>query len=80
MQFAECGNPICNRALRFYDKNFAISYREGVLADRMNLFKFYGAAGWGLIFARVLLGFLDDHIIELWATILLWRIRRMSRE
>jgi predicted amidophosphoribosyltransferase len=30
----------------------------------MNLYKFRGASGWGLIFARVLLGFLSAHIFD----------------
>jgi len=61
--FGACGNPICNRE-RWYDRNYTISYREGVLEDRMNLYKFRGASGWGLIFARVLLGFLNVHIFD----------------
>lgn len=61
--FSVCGNPICNRD-RWYDRNYTIAYREGVLELRMNAYKFGGARGWGLIFARVLLGFLSDHMSE----------------
>lgn len=51
---------MCNKK-RWYDRNFSISCREGVLENRMKAFKFDGARGWGLIFARVLLGFLSEH-------------------
>jgi len=50
---------------RYYDRNFTIAYRVGVLRDRMNAYKFCdGAAGWGLIFARVLIGYLNDNRAE----------------
>lgn len=59
----DCGNPLCNN-FRWYDTNYTISYREGVLENRMNAYKFQGSRGWGLIFARALLGFLDEHWVE----------------
>jgi predicted amidophosphoribosyltransferase len=54
---------MCNRE-RWYDRNFTIAYREGLLENRMKAFKFGGSRGWGLIFARVLLGFLNEHWFE----------------
>lgn len=58
-----CGNPICN-SFRWYDVNYTISYRKGVLEERMNAYKFRGANGYGMIFARVLLGYLSRHWVE----------------
>lgn len=54
------GNPLCCRT-RWYDRNYTIAYREDTLAERMNWYKFDGRYGWGLIFARALLGFLSEN-------------------
>jgi predicted amidophosphoribosyltransferase len=40
--------------------NFAIAMRSGVLREAINDFKYRNKWGWKDIFARVLLGFLDD--------------------
>lgn len=63
LELGICGNPYCNRD-RFYDRNVTISYREGVLQAKMNAYKFGGVRGWGLIFARILLGYLNTHAIH----------------
>lgn len=56
-----CHNPTCARKDRFFKWNWAIGIRTGVLQSRLGRYKFEGAKGWALIFARILVGFLDDH-------------------
>lgn len=58
-----CGNPLCAWPLkrRFFDWNYAIAMRTGVLRDTINAFKYRNRHGWRNIFARVLVGFLDDE-------------------
>lgn len=63
LAFGQCANPYCSRH-RWYDRNVTISYREGVLHNRMNAYKFVDAKGWGLIFARVLLGYLNANAVH----------------
>jgi predicted amidophosphoribosyltransferase len=57
-----CGNPICSWSLkqRFFQWNYAIAMRSGVLQKAINDFKYNNKWGWRDIFARVLVGFLDD--------------------
>jgi predicted amidophosphoribosyltransferase len=54
---------MCNLE-RSYDRNVAIANREGILQSRMNDYKFRGLRGWRLIFARILLGYLDANVFE----------------
>lgn len=58
-----CGNPICSWPLerRFFEWNYAIAMRSGVLETAINDFKYRNKWGWRNIFARVLVGFLDDE-------------------
>jgi predicted amidophosphoribosyltransferase len=56
-----CHNPTCARSDRYFRWNRAIAIRGGVLQDRLGRYKFGGDKGWGLIFGRILVGFLDDH-------------------
>jgi predicted amidophosphoribosyltransferase len=57
-----CGNRICSWPIesRYFGWNFAIAMRTGVLRDAINAFKYENRWGWKNIFARVLVGFLDD--------------------
>ena len=59
----ECGNPICSWPLdrRFFERNYAIAMRSGVLERAINDFKYLNKWGWKSIFGRVLVGFLDDE-------------------
>jgi predicted amidophosphoribosyltransferase len=59
----ECGNPICNWTVpgRYFDWNYAIAMRSGVLRNAINAFKYSNRHGWRSIFGRVLVGFLDDE-------------------
>jgi predicted amidophosphoribosyltransferase len=56
-----CGNPICSWDDRQFEWNYAIAMRSGILEQAISRFKYENKAGWRDIFARVLVGFLDDH-------------------
>jgi len=56
-----CGNPICNWEDRWFDRNHSIAMRSGVIEGAIKRYKYYDKIGWSLIFARVLLGFLDEN-------------------
>lgn len=55
-----CGNPICSWDDRQFDWNYAIAMRSGVLERAISRFRYESARGWRVVFARVLVGFLDD--------------------
>jgi predicted amidophosphoribosyltransferase len=67
-----CGNKVCTWPYRafstagaFTTRQFewsrAVAMRDGDLKEAINKYKYEGRKGWGLIFARVLAGFLDLH-------------------
>jgi predicted amidophosphoribosyltransferase len=58
-----CGNPLCNWHVseRYFEWNYAIAMRSGVLESAINAFKYENRRGWGKIFGRVLVGFLDEE-------------------
>jgi predicted amidophosphoribosyltransferase len=58
-----CGNPLCNwhESDRYFQWNYAIAMRSGVLERAINDFKYSNRHGWRNIFGRVLVGFLDDE-------------------
>lgn len=58
-----CGNPICSWTTdrRYFEWNYAIAMRSGVLQSAINDFKYANRWGWRNIFGRVLVGFLDDE-------------------
>ena len=56
-----CGNPLCNRQDRQFTRNFAIAMRSGALEKAISRYKYEGKKGWGLIFARVLVGYLNAN-------------------
>jgi predicted amidophosphoribosyltransferase len=58
-----CGNPLCGWPIerRHFHWNYAIAMRSGVLRDAINDFKYQNRYGWRNIFARVLVGFMDDE-------------------
>lgn len=56
-----CGNPICSWDDRLFDWNYAIAMRSGILERAISRFKYENARGWRVIFARVLVGFLDEN-------------------
>jgi predicted amidophosphoribosyltransferase len=57
----ECGNPICNWPDRFFERNYAIAMRSGILQQKINNYKYDNKKEWALIFARVLVGHLQTH-------------------
>ena len=63
LQDRKCGNPLCNwhPSERYFEWNYAIAMRSGVLEDAINRFKYDNRRGWARIFGRVLVGFLDNE-------------------
>jgi predicted amidophosphoribosyltransferase len=59
----QCGNPMCSwpvsqRGWRFV---YSMARRSGVLEDVINRYKYDGIQGWAWIFARLLIGYLDEN-------------------
>jgi predicted amidophosphoribosyltransferase len=54
-----CKNPVCAMAERWFEWNFAVAIRSGVLETSIKRFKYEGKRGWAAIFGRILVGFLD---------------------
>jgi predicted amidophosphoribosyltransferase len=59
----QCGNRICSWPVqrRYFEWNYAIAMRSGILETAINAFKYQNKWGWKNIFGRVLVGFLDDE-------------------
>jgi len=61
----ECKNPVCNMGQRWFERNYAIAMRSGVLQRVIDAYKLSGETsakrGWAAIFGRILAGFLDAH-------------------
>lgn len=61
----QCRNPVCGMAERWFDWNYAIAMRSGVLQRVISAYKYSAAAsgnrGWAAIFGRILVGFLDAN-------------------
>jgi predicted amidophosphoribosyltransferase len=58
---ADCRNPLCGPAQRYFAWNFAIAMRSGVLERAINAYKFDGRRGWAVLFGRILAGFLEQQ-------------------
>jgi predicted amidophosphoribosyltransferase len=58
---SRCGNALCHATDRAFAFNRAIAMKTGALDEAIKLHKYRGRAGWAIIFARVLLGYLDTH-------------------
>jgi len=56
-----CQNPHCKRSHRWFKWNYAIAMRDGTLEQVLRLYKFQGKHQWAKIFARVLVGFLEEN-------------------
>lgn len=54
-----CKNPVCGMAERWFNWNYAVAIRSGVLEDSIKRFKYEDKHGWAAIFGRILVGFLD---------------------
>jgi len=58
---SRCGNALCQATDRAFAFNRAIAMKTGVLDTAIKAHKYQGRVGWAIIFARVLLGYLDTH-------------------
>src|SRR2546427_2609171 len=56
-----CANPICNFGDRCFEWNHAAAMRSGILERALNAYKYENQRGWAVIFARVLVGFLNEE-------------------
>lgn len=56
-----CRNPICNWDSRHFGWNYAVAMRSGTLQRAINAYKYDDRRGWAQIFARVLVGFLNQE-------------------
>ena len=58
-----CKNPVCGMVERWFEWNYAIAMRSGVLEQIINAYKYSGPEtgdrGWAAVFGRILVGFLD---------------------
>jgi predicted amidophosphoribosyltransferase len=59
-----CGNPVCNRSTRGFDRIWAVSYDTGDLNRVIRRFKYDNDQNWAEILGRILAGFLDDNVVE----------------
>jgi predicted amidophosphoribosyltransferase len=57
----ECQNPICHWDDRYFEWNCAAAMRSGILERALNLYKYEHQRGWAQLFARVLVGFLNEE-------------------
>jgi predicted amidophosphoribosyltransferase len=56
-----CPNWLCSDPQRRIERISAIAYSSGPLRKAILRYKYNGASGWGLIFGRLLLGWLEQH-------------------
>lgn len=57
-----CSNYLCqNDEQRHFENIYAITMHKGKLRDKLKLFKEHGKTGWGIIFARMLIGYLETN-------------------
>lgn len=58
-----CRNPVCRFSKdRWFTWNFAVAVRSGALKEAINKYKYHGLRGWGIIFGRILAGFLEERL------------------
>ncbi len=58
-----CGNPLCNRDVnqRGFAYIYAIAMKTGILDRAVKAYKYDGKWGWGWIFGRVVVGYLNAN-------------------
>lgn len=56
-----CGNPICHWYDRYFEYNYSIAVRSGVLEWMIKRYKYADIKGWALILGRLLVAFLDGN-------------------
>jgi predicted amidophosphoribosyltransferase len=61
----ECGNPLCRDGAlsRGWKVIYAVAMRSGTLQDVISRYKYDGLKGWAWIFARVLVGYLEQELL-----------------
>jgi predicted amidophosphoribosyltransferase len=57
-----CGNELCHSLRRRIGRIHAIGYQSGPLRQAINCYKYRGQRGWSVLFGRLLLGWLDEHM------------------
>ena len=57
-----CPNWLCADSRRRIARVHAIAYQSGPLRTVINNYKYHEARGWALIFGRLVLGWLDEHM------------------
>jgi predicted amidophosphoribosyltransferase len=57
-----CPNELCRRRWRRIGPIHAIAYHSGALRQAINEYKYLGVRTWAVIFARLLLGWLDETL------------------
>lgn len=56
----ECRNPVCNWEDRYFEMNYAIAMKTGMLDRVLHRYKYDDIKAWAIIFRRVLYGYLED--------------------
>jgi predicted amidophosphoribosyltransferase len=59
-----CRNWLCEDQYRRIERVHAIAYLSGPLKSKIYSYKYKGKSGWALIFARLLVGWLDANAIS----------------
>lgn len=59
-----CPNWLCSDPRRHVQRIYAIAYQSGALRRVINNYKYYGALGWRIIFGRLVLGWLEQHLSQ----------------
>ncbi len=60
-QGSPCRNSLCNDPQRRIERIGAIAYLSGPLQAKIHSFKYEGLTGWAVIFARLLVGWLEAN-------------------
>jgi predicted amidophosphoribosyltransferase len=59
-----CPNWLCDDPRRRIERIDAIAYLSGALRDKIHRYKYDGKIGWSLIFARLVVGWLEAHAAD----------------
>src|ERR1700687_5013961 len=57
----DCKNPICHWDNRYFGWNYAVAMKSLDLERAIKAYKFEDRKGWSVIFARVLVGFMNEE-------------------
>jgi predicted amidophosphoribosyltransferase len=57
----KCGNPICNFDNIYFRWNYSVAMKSGYLDSAIKRYKYADRKSWAVIFARVLVGFLNEE-------------------